>query len=465
MTKESTLTSSQEIEMMILGCMLNSQEHLRIAQSAVKEDDFEDKKHRAIFRSIKAKNVPDITLVSEKLKSDGYFQEVGGFAYLTTLSQHAGPATHIEAYCEELRQHSLKRSLLSLQKSVLDDLATGINPHIALEKLSAKIENIKAEKPIADSLYSHLLVPTSEQEISKEIKNISPGAIVGMKLGDVDFQVPGGALTIVAGATGHGKTLLMINMLLNYLELNPGKKVWFFSYEESRASIISLFLNTYINETLSGNNRRTIKSYFRDENVQFVSEPMRNDFLTKKNKFFDDLINTGRLNIFYCDFSIEMLNTALRFLKSKSDVGLIAIDYMQLLRHSSIKTTQRHEELKQICQVAKDCAVDTGLPILLAAQFNRTVVNEATMNKMAIGEAGDIERSAHTIIGLWNRNENESSDVANLGRRNQKFPKESAIYLELLKSREEGIGHSSTFDLNGKTGKLSAQQKKQGLNF
>jgi hypothetical protein len=227
--------------------------------------------------------------------------------------------------------------------------------------------------------------------------------------------------------------------------------------------ILSLFLNTFINEELSKNkNRESIKSYFRDGSPEYICREKRDVFLQKKEEFFKTLIESGRLNIFYCAYDIEELNGAMRFLDEKSDVGLIAIDYVQLLTQSSTKTVPRHEELKQICQVAKDCAVETGLPILLPAQFNRTVGSEFTMSKLAIGEAGDIERSANTIIGLWNRNENESAEKANKSRNGKGTnPKESAVYLEILKSREVGIGHSTIMDLNGNTGKLSPRKKVQ----
>ena len=137
----------------------------------------------------------------------------------------------------------------------------------------------------------------------------------------------------------------------------------------------------------------------------------------------------------------------------------IGIDYMQLLKSVSKKTTQRQEELKQICLMIKDCAVDTGLPVILAAQFNRSVVNEATISPVAIGEAGDIERVANLIIGGWNRNYEGFTDDGNKGKDGKKIPKESAIYLEILKGRETGIGHASVFELNGNTGKLSPRQQ------
>jgi len=138
---------------------------------------------------------------------------------------------------------------------------------------------------------------------------------------------------------------------------------------------------------------------------------------------------------------------------------------MQLLSLLNKKNIQRQEELKQICLMLKDCAVDTGLPVLLAAQFNRTVVDEAGLSPTAIGEAGDIERAANMVIGLWNRNYDGFSSEGNKKKGGAKVPKEPAMYLEILKGRETGIGHSSVFDLNGNTGKLSVQKKTEQLKF
>ncbi len=462
-------TNSAEVEMTVLGCMMNSPHDLQAAHEIIEIDDFADVRHRKIFKAIKearkAKGVIDLTILGEVLKNSGDLKEVGGYGYLATLSQFAGTSAHIEAYCDDLRQLTIKRTLLNVHRSLADDIEKGIDPHTILERLGTKVEDIKANKPKADSVFRHLLDPTSEHEIVKEIRNTSPGVRVGFQLGEVDLKIPGGAITIVAGPTGHGKTMVLINFILNYLELHPDKQVFFFSYEESRSAILSLFLNTYINQDISKNNRDSIKSYFRDGNVQFTAQDSRSLFLTKKEKFFKELIETKRLNISYSDYSAEELVQAIRFLRKNTNIGLVGVDYMQLLSLINKKNIQRQEELKQICLMLKDCAVDTGLPVLLAAQFNRTVIDEAGLSPTAIGEAGDIERAANMVIGLWNRNYDGFSSEGNKKKGGAKVPKEPAMYLEIMKGRETGIGHSSVFDLNGNTGKLSVQKKSEKLKF
>ena len=459
--KDAVEINSQEIEMTVLGSMINSQEHLLAAQAAIKEDDFADMKNRLVFRAIKEaqkeKGAIDTIILSEQLKKSNKLQEIGGVQYLTHLSQFAGTSAHIEAYCEDLRQLTVKRALINVHKGIADDIQNGLDPYAALERLEEKVLNIKLNKPKADSHYRHLLDGTSEREISEEIQRTSPGIEVGFKIGEIDLKLPGGAITIVAGPTGHGKTMVLINFILNYLELNPDKQAFFFSYEESRSAILSLFLNTYINHDLSKNNRESIKSYFREGNVQFTAQDSRALFLLKKERFFKELIETKRLNIFYSDYSAEELVQAVRFLRKNTNIGLIGIDYMQLLSLLNKKTTQRQEELKRICLMLKNCAVDTGLPVLLAAQFNRTVASEADLSPTAIGEAGDIERAANMVIGLWNRNYAGFNREGNKGKDGRIIPKSPSMYIEILKGRETGINHSSVFDLNGNTGKLKAQ--------
>lgn len=312
--------------------------------------------------------------------------------------------------------------------------------------------------------FQFLLEPTSEEQIQKEIQNTSPGIHVGFKIGDVDLKIPGGAISILAGPTSHGKTTQLINFSLGALN-DPNQKdksVFFFSYEESRAAILSLFLNTYIGEPLSANNRESIKSYFRIGDVRYMASEgrPRTIFKDKKDAFFRELIKTGRLNIFYSEFSAQELVAAIRFLKKNTNVGLVCIDYMQLLKLSSgTFGGNRQEELKQVCLLLKDCAIETGLPILLAAQFNRQVTCEADLSPIYISEAGDIERVANLILGFWNRNFDGFSKEGNTGKNGKRIPKESSIYMEILKGREIGSGHSEVFDFDGNSGKLENKNK------
>ena len=328
-----------------------------------------------------------------------------------------------------------------------------------LEKTKEKIENIEKRRPHGESAFRHLLDNNSEEKIIEELRKISPGVSTGFKIGDENVKIPGGAISVVAMPTGHGKTATLINFSLGVLNHHNDKSVYFFTYEESAASIQTLFLNTYINKEVSKNNRESIKSYFINGNVEFISQDMRGAFLSDKKAFFDHLIDKGRLKVFYSDMSTEELVASIHFIKKNTNVGLVCIDYMQLLRLLKPHQGTRQEELKKICLILKDCAIETGLPILLGAQFSRQVTMEAELSPIYIREAADIEHIANLVIGGWNRNFAGFTKEGNKSKDGKNVPKKSKIYFEIMKGRGIGSGHNSVMDFNGKSGKLENQIK------
>jgi replicative DNA helicase len=342
-----------------------------------------------------------------------------------------------------------KELKLSVMQEKGEDCQEMINEIAEIHAAIQKKENALAVRQAAGRLsYESLLKAPTEEDIAEEIRKISPGIPTGFRIGPLDLKLEGGEISVIAAPTGHGKTSFLINLLMGTLEQNPNSSAYLFSYEEARAPVLSLALNCFIGKKLSINNRESIKAYFRDGHVQYISEPMRTIFLQEKNRFFAELIEKRRLNIFYSSYSAEQLIDAIRFL-AKQDLkpSIICIDYMQLLRlNNTGKIVSRQEELKEICLLLKDTAVETGLPILIAAQFNRTVQSETELLAQAIGEAGDIERIAALILGLWNR----------------KFGQEKtqdAIYVKVLKGRNIPMGSDEVFDFDGNACKIMNRLK------
>ena len=318
--------------------------------------------------------------------------------------------------------------------------------------------------------FEYLLENYSEEKLIKELTSLSPGIETGYIIGDIDLKFPGGAISIIAAPTSHGKTTALINFALGTLEKNPDKSVYFFSYEEGTASILESFINTFINKKLSEkglqqiskSSRDSINHYFRnkDDRYKFITTEVRNLFETYKKDFFESLIDNGKLRIFYQDKNVEELVKAIRFIKQNTNVGVIFIDYMQLLKFATGTKISRQEELKKICLKLKDVAIETGLPIVLAAQFNRTVTTEADLSPVNIGEAGDIERIASLLIGMFNRNFQLHRD-GNKNKDGDIIPKDKTIYFEVLKGRRTGNNHWRVMDFDGNRGILSNQAKEE----
>lgn len=317
----------------------------------------------------------------------------------------------------------------------------------AIDLLKSKVNEVALKDKTTE--FSNLFVPIKESELKERQKNKPASLNSGYTIDGEELSIPSGAITVLAAPTSHGKTTFLINMALNIAETYSKKEVYFFSYEEDADSVLISTLNTYLNITLSGNNRTTLKNHFSAKN-NIVLTP-------KKDTFFNELIQTKRLNINYCNYDSDTLIESIRYLHKHTNVGVILIDYIQLLNlpKGKYKTYSRQEEIKQICIDLKDVAVETGLPIILGAQFNRAVINHTLLHATNIGEAGDIERIANLIIGFWNNNFAPIGTDGQLNEINKNGNNQhNTIYTTILKNRGGKVGLEETLSFNGNTGKI-----------
>lgn len=369
----------------------------------------------------------------------------------------------LEETVERLRYKKDKALQESRLRALLDevkDLQSKGNTDEALDRLQDKLRDVKAINNI--TTFESLLIPVRESELRGRLqdKPISLSSGYNIEEGE-ELLLPAGALTIFSAPTSHGKTTMLLNLALNTAEKYPEKEFHIFSYEEDRDTVILKALNIFSKEEFSKNNLKTLKSYYSEpeENkynfFKRTGEDVKlKDFEVRREKFFNELIDSRRLNIHYVDYTSDTLLEAIEYLNNKTNVGAVYIDYMQLLRKGNkTKYNRRDEELKDICLGIKDTAVNTGLPIILGAQFNRQVINHTGIHPTNIGEAGDIERIANTIIGFWNNNfkplELKDKDIID------KFIKENTFYCKVLKMREGRVGSEFLLNFTGNTGKIA----------
>lgn len=331
-----------------------------------------------------------------------------------------------------------------------------------------EIERLYTERFREIRLQSHtrkfepLLIAPDEEALKELIANRPPSLDSGYVL-DYPNQgqpllLPHGAISFFCAPTSHGKTTMLINVALNVALRYPQQEFHFFSYEEAQEAIFLKALNAYVDMDLSENNPNSLEHYFRTNTLQSIFPPSEVDFLARKQQFFKELIASKRLHIHYVDYTSEELIEAIHYLKRQGNIGGIFVDYMQLLKQEDPKKLRlsRQEELKQICIDLKDCAVETGLPLVLGAQFNREVTNHFRLHATKIGEAGDIERIASVVVGMWN-NDFEPVNMQ-LGEEmeldNLRLP--NSIYIKLLKNRGGKVGGWSLLRYNGNRGKIYA---------
>ena len=359
----------------------------------------------------------------------------------TTIAQYRKEA-------QEKRVLEEQRKLLEARKKRMQSLIDSGD----FDAIAAEAQSYKEQSNNQDQQFAFLLENNTEAKLITKFKNLIPGIETGYPIGERDLIFPGGAITILAGATGHGKTTAMINLSLGAIRKNPNLSVYFFTVEESEEFVEAQFLNICMNKQLNdGRNREAIIHYFHAASTEqadllkYIKTEMRADFEQNKATYYKEIIDQGRLRIFSPEGDAKDLIEQIKWLKKNTNVGLICIDYIQLLRLQEKSQSSRQEELKEICLQLNACAKQTGLPIVVAAQFNREVQREEDMSPQRIGEAGDIERAGNIIIGMWNRNFDEN--------------KHNVISFTVLKGRRIGIGHKSVFSFDGNTGVIKNEEE------
>lgn len=336
----------------------------------------------------------------------------------------------------------------------------------AIDYIENNIKEVKLKDKKTE--FNKLLIPNSEKLIKETEENLPGSLKTDYTIKGEDLLLPGGAISVIAAPTNHGKTAFLNNLVLNVSKKYKDKEFIFFTYEENSSSIIQYLLNIYINTDLNNSktsNRRILKDYFKTGSTQFINKERLNFFEIKKTEFFKTYIESGRIRVYYIDYDSQELIDSISFLyKENKNLGGIFIDYFQLInapgkikRDERINT--RQEELKYICQRLKNIAVKTGLPLCLAAQFNREVTDLTKLHPTNIGEAGDIERIVNTLVGLWNLDKKPSNsniskgDTKEIEDRIGNFT--TGMYVEILKSRDLPTGAYEIFDFIGNTGNIS----------
>lgn len=364
-----------------------------------------------------------------------------------------------------LKKDNLKNQLLDLNREEREALN-----QFDRDKLDT-IEKKRREALLEaqSTTFENLLNPYGEEDLKLKLSTAPNSLRTGLYLRDNDkneereIELPNNALSYIVAPTSHGKTMALVNIALNTVKIYPNKEFHFFSFEESKESVIIRALNTYINEDLDKyNNAKQISLYLRGKN-HYIKPHLFETFKTKKAKFFEEVINSNRLKFHSVNYNSQELSLALRFLSKNCNLGGVFIDYMQLLRLKEKGRLSRQEEMKQVGLDLLETAKEIGSPICLAAQFNRDgSKTEFTMSEFNIGEAGDIERQANLIIGLFNRKKGAKT---NKNENGVLVPMEEALKVEVLKNRGGSTNLEGELKFNGNTGKIEGKQEENYSPF
>ena len=327
---------------------------------------------------------------------------------------------------------------------------TGQLLQTAIHRLNAKAAEgdlIGAEEELAQSLQElrstrgvQAPEPYSLTEFEKDILTAGEGLSTGYQALDELCRVPQGAITIVAGRPGHGKTTLQLNMFLRMIDLYEDKAFFFFSYEEARRALaVKLIMAMAGVELHASHNVGAYVNYLKEKRG---SQPAIEQAL----KRYEQLTSSGRLWLVDSRLTAEDLAATIGHLSSGREIGAVFVDYIQKIGLQRPLQGQRYLEIKRVSELLLEQAVSCDLPVILGAQLGRGQGKGEKVRLDNLRESGDIEQDANLVLGLCNETEEKRQEDAQTER-----PQEIALDITVLKNRNGAAGGRAILSLHGRT--------------
>ena len=458
----------EELQVLIDGAKLGSLYLLeRMILSATEDEELTQKKEAGLRKDVirLANNTPN------EVERDMVFNTYA--AALSIDKKEAFSAEALRAVADEERaaDEALSRKK-DTAKAIADAkrLSDEGDTEGALSLMAETASELRRREGRAK--YAKLLALPSEELLQQRLRNKPDDVPTLYELSNGRdkelLSLPVGAITMVCAPTNHGKSTFLQNLALQVARGKGDGSVLYFSFEEEADSIVVNMLNKYTDEELcrnysatESNNLRALKHYFKTGEEKYIKQEAKDAFHKKRDEFFRDYYATGKMRIYYEDYDSQELIEAIRTIVTQTKVKAVFVDYIQLLSNRNYKRMrlQRTEEIKNICLDLKDLAIETQLPIVVAAQLNREASSPLELHAQRIAEAADIERIANKILCLWNssftaqKSKDSAKDLeAWENRTGVTLGTGGKIYAKLVKNRGGVAGLEAVLDFNGNTG-------------
>lgn len=383
-----------DAEKSLLGAVLIDEETLADISEHVTVKDFYDQRHSMIYGAMMRlyeKHQPvDLLTLTDELKRKKELEIVGGSAYLTELTNYVPTSAHASAYAELVAQKAVRRRLIKASAEIselgFDEETT---TQELLEKAEAELFSV-SDQSLKQDLVSIESILTDSFDRMEELHR-NKGSLRGVRTGyrDLDNMTAGfqkSDLIILAARPAMGKTTLVTNLAYNVATVAK-LPVLFFSLEMSKEQLVDRML-----ADASGVDAWNIRTgNLSDEDFSKISEAMGE--LAEAPIFIDD---TPGMTV------LEMRTKARRAMH-ESPLGLIVIDYLQLMQGSGRDNGNRVQEVSEISRGLKLIARELNVPVIALSQLSRSVEarNPQVPQLADLRESGSIEQDADIVMFIY----------------------------------------------------------------
>ncbi len=382
-----------ELEEVVLGALLLEQDAYTTVSETLKPEYFYKEAHQNVYQAITnlfMKQQPvDMLTVMEELKAMGKLEETGGAYYLSELTEKVASSAHIDYHARIIWQKYLQREIIRVSSDlqtksydetvdVSDLLEEAENSFFSLSQGQMKREALQIN-PVIDEAINRI------KEAGKREDGLS-----GIPSGFTDLdRITSGwqksDLVIIAARPAMGKTAFVLSMARN-IAIDFNKPVAIFSLEMSNVQLVNRLIvseTELASEKIKNGNLTSYEwEQFHTKITPLIDAPL----------YIDD---TAGLSIFE-------LRAKCRRLKSKHDIGIIIIDYLQLMNASGMNPGSREQEVSLISRSLKGLAKELDVPIIALSQLNRGVesrTGDAKRPQLSdLRESGAIEQDADMVL-------------------------------------------------------------------
>ena len=383
-----------EAEKTVLGAVLIDEDAISDVAEVLKPDDFYDKANGQVYGGmlkLYEKNKPvDLLTLTDQLKKTKELEDAGGSAYITELTNFVPSAANARAYAEMIATAATRRRLIKVSSDIAE---MGFDESTAVEELLQKVESEVFS--VSDDTFSQDLV-SLESILSDSFDRIeelhrNKGQLRGIRTGyrDLDNMTAGlqrSDLIILAARPAMGKTTLVTNLAYNVATIAK-EPVLFFSLEMSKEQLVDRML-----ADASGVDSWNIRTgNLTDDDFGKISEAMGE--MAEAPIYIDD---TPGLSV------LEM-RTKARRKHHESPLGLIIVDYLQLMQAINNHNGNRVQEVSEISRGLKLIARELNVPVIALSQLSRSVEsrNPPIPQLSDLRESGSIEQDADIVSFIY----------------------------------------------------------------
>ena len=445
------LPNNLEAEESVLGACFLSKYALQKANESLTSDSFYSEKNGKIFSAMTAlmeESTPiDLTTVTSYLKNHNQLTEVGGVEYLTEVVNFVPTASNIDYYIQTVEETALLRRLIETATEIAaEGYRTDESVNEILDSSEKKILNIVKNRKSSEfrTIKDVLIKTQSDLERLSETK----GEITGLATGWYDFDrlttgLHPNEFIIIASRPAMGKTAFALN-LVTHAAMSQDKAVALFELEMSAEQLVTRILSSV--GQLEGFKLRT--GNLLNNDWKRINEAAAQ--LSTTNLVIDDTpgITIG-----------EIRAKCRRLASSEKGLGLVVIDYLQLISGGKNYGTNRQQEVSDISRNLKTLAMELGVPVIALSQLSRSVETREDKRPMMsdLRESGSIEQDADIVAFLYRDDyynkearteDNNSISELIIGKHRNGptatiellFKKNTSTFLNLRKDRENVEG-------------------------